>query len=156
MKSIKKRPARPVSREKAIPVAQNSQETRAPGAREPGSASVQSANIEELGAALRERGTFQTGSGATDDIAGERGGPGAQQTGWSSRQQAERIQARGEESRLGQPQQSGYGGMEQDQHAGSQESPVGPPGAQQTGQKLKSIVRTVSGAPPKRGSGSKQ
>jgi hypothetical protein len=66
------------------------------------------------------------------------------------------MQARGEESRLGQPQQSGYGGMEQDQHAGSQESPVGPPGSQQVGQKLKAGVRApLSGSKSKPGSGSK-
>jgi hypothetical protein len=155
MKSIKKHPARRVSREKGIPVAENSQWAKAPGAREPGSANVQSANREEEGAVLRDRGPWQTGSVDTD-VGPERGGPGAQQAGWSSRQQAERMQARGEESRLGQPQQSGYGGMEQDQHAGSQESPVGPPGSQQVGQKLKAGVRApLSGSKSKRGSGSK-
>lgn len=106
MKSMKKRPARAVSREKAIPVAENSQSTRAPGARQPGSANVQSANIESAGAVLRDRGSLQIGTlGA--EVGTERGGPGAVQAGWSSRQQAERIQARGEESRLGQPLQHG-------------------------------------------------
>jgi hypothetical protein len=155
MKSMKKRPARAVSREKGIPVAENSQSAKAPGAQQPGSANVQSANVEAAGAILRGRSSLQTGARDTE-VGTERGGPGAAQAGWSSRQQAERMQARGEESRLGQSQQSGYGGMEHDQHAGSQESPVGPPGAQQTGQKLKPGVRTPSGMTSKRGSGSKQ
>jgi hypothetical protein len=147
--------ARGIAKPKGIPVAENSQWAKAPGAQQRGSANVQSANMEAQGAILRSRGALQTGTGAAD-VGTERGGPGAQQAGWSSRQQAERMQARGEESRLGQPQQSGYGGMEQDQHAGSQESPIGPPGSQQTGQKLKSGIGTPSGMSSKRGSGSKQ
>jgi hypothetical protein len=111
-----------VSREKAVPVAENSLQTKPPGAHQPGSANVQSASREELGAAIRNRPPLQPVPGG-----GERGGAGAQQTGWSSRQQAERIEARAEEVRLGEPQQSGYGGLQQDQHAGSQESPTGPP-----------------------------
>lgn len=106
MKSMKKRPARAVSREKAIPVAENSQSTRAPGARQPGSANVQSANIESAGAVLRDRGSLQIGTFGAE-VGPERGGPGAVQAGWSSRQQAERMQARGEESRLGEPQKTG-------------------------------------------------
>jgi hypothetical protein len=149
MKSIKKHPARRVSREKVIPVAENSQWAKAPGAQQAGSANVQSANMEEQGAVLRDRGSLQTGSGDTD-VGSERGGAGAQQAGWSSRQQAERMQARGEEERLGQPQQSGYGGMEQYQHAGSQESPVGPPGSQQSGQKLKALIHPSAGATGKK------
>jgi hypothetical protein len=117
MKSIQKKPPPRVSKEKAIPVANDSLQTKAPGAGPgPSRGNMQS--------------TVLGGSGG--DAAGGRGGPGAQQTGWSSRQQAERIIARGEESRLGRPQQSGYGGAEQDQHAGSQESPTGPPSSQQT------------------------
>jgi hypothetical protein len=147
--------ARGIAKPKTVPVAQNSQWAKAPGAQQPGSANVQSANREQEGAVLRDRGSLQTGSGDTD-VGTERGGAGAQQAGWSSRQKAERMQARGEESRLGQPQQSGYGGMEQDQHAGSQESPVGPPGSQQTGQKQKLSIRTPSGTRSKRGSGTNQ
>lgn len=154
MKSMKKRPARAVSKEKTIPVAENSQSTKAPGAHQPGSANVQSANVEAGGAVLRDRGSWQTGSLDTE-VGTERGGPGSAQAGWSSRQQAERMQARGEESRLGQAQQSGYGGMQQDQHAGSQESPTGPPGSQQTGQKSKAGIGKPGGA-SKRGSGSSQ
>jgi hypothetical protein len=115
MKSIQKKPPPRVSKEKAIPVASDSLQTKAPGAG-PSQGNEQSAS--------------QQGSFGADEV-GQRGGPGAQQTGWSSRQQAGRIIARGEESRLGMPQQSGYGGAEQDQHAGSQESPTGPPSSQQ-------------------------
>lgn len=141
MKSTKKGPKPRVSREKLIPVASDSLQAKPPGAG-PGRGNQQSSSQ-------------PTGFGG--DEAGERGGPGAQQTGWSSRQQAERIQARGEESRLGLPQQSGYGGAEQDQHAGSQESPIGPPGSQQIGQKLKSVVHpSPGGTHSKRGSDSKQ
>jgi hypothetical protein len=116
MKSIQKKPPPRVSKEKAIPVANDSLQTKAPGAG-PGPS----------------RGNMQSSvPGGPGGAAGGRGGPGTQQTGWSSRQQAERIIARGEESRLGMPQQSGYGGAEQNQHAGSQESPTGPPSSQQT------------------------
>jgi hypothetical protein len=52
---------------------------------------------------------------------GPRGGPGAQQSGWSSRQQAERIIERGEESRLGMPQQSGYGGSRSKSGSGNKQ-----------------------------------
>ena len=42
------------------------------------------------------------------------------------------MQARGEQDRLGESRQSGHG-MEQYQHAGSQESPTGPDKSRQTG-----------------------
>ena len=147
--------ARGIAKPKGIPVAANSQWTKAPGAQQPGSANVQSANREAEGAVLRGRGSLQTGTGDLG-VGTARGGAGAQQAGWSSRQQAERMQARAEESRLGEPQQSGYGGMEQDQHAGSQESPVGPPSSQQTGQRMKTSLPTPSGMTSKRGSGNRQ
>jgi hypothetical protein len=84
--------------------------------------------------------------------AGQRGGP---------RQQAERIIARGEESRLGMPQQSGYGGAQQDQHAGSQESPTGPPSSQQPSEHrrkpgIEASPSDSGGTSSKRGSNSKQ
>lgn len=44
---------------KTVPVAANSQQPRAPGWVAPGSANVQSANIEQQGAALRSRGSLQ-------------------------------------------------------------------------------------------------
>lgn len=143
MKPKQQSQTRKVSREKAIPVAPDSLQTAPPGAAPP-------------------RGNQQSASqpgGFGGDEAGERGGPGAQQTGWSSRQQAKRIIARGEESRLGMPQQSGYGGEEQEQHAGSQESPVGPPSSQQQGLHQKPRVHvTTSGAggTHSKGGGNKQ
>jgi len=66
------------------------------------------------------------------DGAGTRGGAGTQQTGWGARQHGERLDKRAEESRQGVSQQSGYGGTEQKQHAGSQESATGPAGKRQT------------------------
>jgi len=108
------RQTRSVSQEKGIPVAEGSQQTRPPGS---GPGSQQSAG---------------GGLGAARVAEGVRGEPGAQQTGWSSRQQAERLEARAEELRTGQPQQSGYGGLEQNQRAGSEESPTGPPRERQT------------------------
>ena len=93
MKSAQKKAPPRVSKEKSLRVANDSLQTRAPGAG-PGPS----------------RGNMQSGArqGASgnEDVGGRRG-PGAQQTGWSSRQQADRIMARGEESRLGTSQQSG-------------------------------------------------
>jgi hypothetical protein len=129
---------RTVSRKKVVPVAEDSRQAKPPGAG-PGN----------KGAAIIERGSLQAGSRGPE--VGERGGPGAQQTGWSSRQQAERIEARAEEVRRGLPQKSGYGGLEQDQHAGSQESPTGPPGSQQTSAKLKHVVAGAPAHGSKRG-----
>jgi hypothetical protein len=95
MKSTQKKPPPRVSKGKVNTVASDSLQTKAPGAG-PGPS----------------RGNMQAGSGGGfgSSEVGPRGGPGAQQSGWSSRQQAERLIARGEESRLGMPQQSGYGG----------------------------------------------
>jgi hypothetical protein len=100
--------ARGIAKEKTMTVAEGSQQPRAPGWVAPGSANVQSANIEQQGAALRSRGWLQGG-----------GGGGTQQAGWSARQSAQRMQARGEEDRLNASRQSGYGGLEQQQKAGS-------------------------------------
>jgi hypothetical protein len=128
--------ARGIAKEKAVTmtVAEGSQQPRAPGWVAPGGASVQSANIEQQGAALRARGSLQGGSGGGDaNVGSQRGGGGAQQAGWSARQSAQRMQARGEEDRLNASRQSGYGGMEQQQKAGSQESSTGPAGSLQTG-----------------------
>ncbi|MFD2367160.1 hypothetical protein [Pseudoduganella sp. GCM10020061] len=106
-----------VSKEKAIPVANDSLQTRAPGA---GPGNLQSGN---RGQSLGFGGSWQ----------GERGGPGTQQASWSSRQQAQRMRARAEEERLGAARQSGYGGSQQSQAAGSEESAHGPIGARQGG-----------------------
>jgi hypothetical protein len=114
--------SRGIAKEKIMPVAEGSQQPRAPGWVAPGSANVQSANIEQLGAALRSRGSLQ---GGLDNVGSQRGGAGAQQAGWSARQSAQRMQARGEEDRLNASRQSGYGGMEQQQKGGSLESSTG-------------------------------
>jgi len=106
--------ARGIAKEKMVPVAAGSQQPRAPGWVAPGGANVQSANIEQQGAALRARGSLQGGLDSPD-IGSQRGGAGAQQAGWSARQSAQRMQARGEEDRQNASRQSGHGGMEQHQ-----------------------------------------
>jgi hypothetical protein len=116
--------SRGIAKEKTVTVAEDSQQPRAPGWVAPGSANVQSANIEQLGASLRSRGTLQGGPD-NSNVGSQRGGAGAQQAGWSARQSAQRMQARGEEDRLNASRQSGYGGMEQQQKSGSLESPTG-------------------------------
>jgi hypothetical protein len=124
--------ARGIAKEKIVPVASGSQQPRAPGWVAPGSANVQSANIEQQGAALRSRGSLQGGGTGDLNVGSQRGGAGAQQSGWSARQSAQRMQARGEEDRLNASRQSGYGGMEQSQKATSQESPTGSSGSMQS------------------------
>jgi hypothetical protein len=139
MKSKQKSQTRRVAKEKVNTVAADSLQSRAPGAG-PGRGNQQSS---------------AQPSGFGGDEAGERGGPGAQQAGWSSRQQAERMKARGEESRLGMSQQSGYGGAEQAHHAGSHESPLAPSGGRQAGNK-QAAASEVGGTTTKGGSGSRQ
>jgi hypothetical protein len=124
--------ARGIAKEKTVPVANGSQQPRAPGWVAPGGANVQSANIEQQGAALRARGSLQGGGMGEQNVGSQRGGGGAQQAGWSARQSAQRMQARGEEDRLNASRQSGYGGMEQRQTAGSQEA-TGSQGSMQSG-----------------------
>lgn len=105
---------RSVRRETMVPVAPESQQGKSPGSgagkrqAAPGSGSMQSSD------------------------AGSRGGPGSQTGGRSARQQGERMQAAAEADRLGTSQQSGAGGLEQKQHAGSNESGMAP-GAMQSG-----------------------
>jgi hypothetical protein len=111
--------ARGIAKEKTVPVATGSQQPRAPGWVSPGSANVQSANIEQQGAALRSRGSLQGNGMGDQNVGSQRGGGGAQQAGWSARQSAQRMQERGEEDRLNASRQSGYGGMEQKQASGS-------------------------------------
>jgi hypothetical protein len=125
--------SRGIAKEKIIPVASGSQQPRAPGWVAPGSANVQSANIEQLGAALRSRGSLQGGGVGDWNVGSQRGGAGAQQSGWSARQSAQRMQARGEEDRLNASGPSGNGGMEQQQSAGSQQSAAGSKGSMQSG-----------------------
>jgi hypothetical protein len=111
--------ARGIAKEKTVPVANGSQQPRAPGWVAPGSANVQSANIEQQGAALRARGSLQGNGIGDQNVGSQRGGAAAQQAGWSARQSAQRMQARGEEDRLNASRQSGYGGMEQKQASAS-------------------------------------
>jgi hypothetical protein len=111
-------------------VTPDSLQTRAPGAAQKGSANVQSASVEQEGTSMRDRGSLQ--GSLDEDVGSQRGGAGAQQAGWSARQKGERMSARAEEDRQGLPQQSGYGGLEQKQHAGSQESVTGPKGSRQS------------------------
>lgn len=125
---------RSVSREKMVPVAEGSQQGKPPGAVAPSAPNSQSwTPNSEQGTA----GNSQSGSlGAQQQTVGGhpdrgRGGAGSQGGGWSARQKGQRMQARAEEDRLGMLQQSGYGGLEQDQRAGSQESPVGPSASKQ-------------------------
>lgn len=103
------------SKEKINPVAEGSLRGKPPGAPGPS-----------------RQADDRQGGGFGGSEQGERGGPGSQQAGWSSRQQAERMRARAEEERLGAQQQSGYGGSEQNQRAGSQESARGPAGSEQS------------------------
>jgi hypothetical protein len=91
--------ARGIAKEKIVPVAEGSLQPRAPGWVAQGGANVQSANVEEGGAALRARGSLQGGGDADANVGSERGGAAAQQAGWSARQSAQRMQARGEEDR---------------------------------------------------------
>lgn len=123
--------SRGIAKEKIVPVANGSQQPRAPGWVQPGSANVQSANIEQQGAALRARGSLQGGGAGELNVGSQRGGAGAQQSGWSARQSAQRMQARGEEDRLNASRQSGYGGMEQSRTATSQQSSTGLSGSMQ-------------------------
>ncbi|WP_229487736.1 hypothetical protein [Pseudoduganella lutea] len=112
-------------------VAEGSLQGVAPGTVQGGGANVQSASAEQQGTSLRDRGELQ---GKPDENVGSsRGGEGAQQAGWSARQQAVRNEAQSDEDREAAPRQSGRGGLEQKQRAGSQESPTGPSGNRQSG-----------------------
>lgn len=110
---------RSVRREKMVPVAPGSQQGKAPGA---GPGKGQS----DIGL-----GTNAGSMQSTD--AGSRGGPGSQTGGRSARQQAQRMQAQAEADRLGASQQSGAGGLEQKQHAGSKDSALAPRSQQSAG-----------------------
>jgi hypothetical protein len=131
--------ARGIAKEKTVPVANGSQQPRAPGWVAPGGANVQSANIEQQGAALRSRGSLQGNGMGDQNVGSQRGGGGAQQAGWSARQSAQRMQARGEEDRLNASRQSGYGGMEQKQASasGSQGSQTAQPASDYGSKKSK-------------------
>jgi hypothetical protein len=129
--------ARGIAKEKSVPVANGSQQPRAPGWVAPGGANVQSANIEQQGAALRARGSLQGNGMGDQNVGSQRGGGGAQQAGWSARQSAQRMQARGEEDRQNASRQSGYGGMEQKQASGSAPMQSEQPSSDYTSRKSK-------------------
>lgn len=103
-----------VGREKSITVASGSLQTRAPGA---GPGNRQSVARSPL-----------LGFGGSEQ--GERGGPGTQQAGWSSRQQAQRMRARAEEERQGM---AGQGSMQQSQAGGAGETTAGAGASMQRG-----------------------
>lgn len=103
--------ARGIAKPKIVSVAEGSLQSRAPGYVMPGGPDTQFPRT-------------NTGSQQSELNRGHYAGLGAQQAGWSARQQGQRMQARGEQDRMGQAQQSGAG-MEQQQRAGSQESTVG-------------------------------
>ncbi|WP_426171608.1 hypothetical protein [Pseudoduganella sp. R-34] len=98
------------SKEKMNPIAPDSLKARASGV-EPGN--------EQSGETLQRD---------TDGV-GERGGVASQQTGWAARQSAERMRQRSDTATAGS---AGGGSLQQDQHAGSQESATGPAGKRQT------------------------
>jgi len=98
------------SKEKMNPIAPDSLKARAPGV-EPGN--------EQRGGEALQRDTAGVG---------ERGGVASQQTGWAARQSAERMRQRSDVANTG----SSSGSLQQDQHAGSQESATGPAGKRQT------------------------
>jgi hypothetical protein len=129
--------ARGIAKEKSVPVANGSQQPRAPGWVAPGGANVQSANIEQQGAVLRARGSLQGNGMGDQNVGSQRGGGGAQQAGWSARQSAQRMQARGEEDRQNASRQSGYGGMEQKQASGSAPMQSEQPSSDYTSKKSK-------------------
>jgi hypothetical protein len=119
-----------IGREKGIPVASDSMQTRPPGSRQSGSADVQSANVEQGTSYLRNRNAEQ--GQFEGSMQSERGAGTAQHAGWSSRQQAQRMQARAEQERLAAPRQSEDLGVQQAQGGGAQGSmQSGPAGAGQ-------------------------
>lgn len=105
--------ARGIHKPKGVTVAEGSMQTRAPGAVMPGGP--------ESPFRMASTGSQQS------DINGrsQRGGAGGVHQGWSARQRGERMQAQAEQDRLGEVQRSGQGGIEQYQHAGSQQSDSG-------------------------------
>ena len=108
--------ARGIHKPKTVTVAEGSLQSRAPGAVMRGGPDT----------------PFPIGNGGSqqsDLNRGQRSGAGAQASGWSARQRGERMQAQAEQNRLGEVQRSGQGGIEQSQHAGSQQSDSGQGGA---------------------------
>jgi hypothetical protein len=109
--------SRGIHKPKGVAVAEGSMQTRAPGA-------VMRGGPESPFPMAR------TGSQQSDTNGrGQRGGAGSVHQGWSARQRGQRMQAQAEQNRMGEAQQSGQGGIEQYQHAGSQQSDSGMGGA---------------------------
>ena len=109
--------SRGIHKPKGVTVAEGSMQTRAPGAVMPGGPEAPFP-------------IAHTGSQQSDmSNRGQRGGVGASNNGWSARQRGQRMQAQAELNRVGEVQQSGQGGIEQYQHAGSQQSDSGQGGA---------------------------
>lgn len=110
--------SRGIHKPKGVTVAEGSMQTRAPGA-------------VMRGGPESPFPMAHTGSQQSDTSAGrgQRGGVGAVHQGWSARQRGQRMQAQAEQDRLGEAQQSGAGGIEQYQHAGSQQSDSGQGGS---------------------------
>jgi hypothetical protein len=108
-----------IHKPKSVNVAEGSLQTRAPGAVMRGGP--------ESPFPMAHTGSQQSAGGG----GGQRGGAGAVHSGWSARQRGERMQAQAELNRMGEAQQSGQGGMEQRQHAGSKQSDSGQGGSKQ-------------------------
>ena len=108
--------SRGIHKPKTVNVAEGSLQSRAPGAVMPGGPESPFPMA-------------HTGSQQSDLGRGQRGGAGAGHNGWSARQRGERMQAQAEQNRVGEAQRSGQGGIEQYQHAGSQQSDSGKGGA---------------------------
>ena len=87
--------ARGVAKPKSLTVADGSLQTRAPGYVMPGGLDTPFPK--------GNTGSMQSDLGSR----GQRAGAGSQAGGWSARQQAQRMQARGEQDRLGDSRQSG-------------------------------------------------
>lgn len=109
--------SRGIHKPKTVSVAEGSLQSRAPGAVMRGGP--------ESPFPVAHTGSQQSdlGRNARDGVGGSQGG------GWSARQRGQRMQAQAEMNRVGEIQQSGQGGMEQSQHAGSQQSDSGQGGA---------------------------
>ena len=87
--------ARGSAKPKTLMVAEGSLQSRAPGYVMPGG----------LDTPFPKGNTGSMQSASTG--RGQRAGAGSQAGGWSARQQAQRMQARGEQDRLGESRQSG-------------------------------------------------
>jgi len=86
--------ARGIAKPKTLTVAEGSLQSRAPGYVMPGGLETPFPK-------------GNTGSMQSDVGRGQRAGAGSESGGWSARQQAQRMQARGEQDRLNQSRQTG-------------------------------------------------